>query len=151
MLSSWNGTTYSYSLDLNASGTSVNLTGYAYLSFRACQMTQHALNIDSDDDLTFSVRLEDGAGAMSDAIGIGVYGGGIQDTFQRIGSNFSECGATPGWASDFEVVRIRLTDFTHDNPSLDLSNIAAIRFDFGSDFGSSKGRIALDEIEITSD
>ncbi len=45
-----------------------------YLSFRACQISRHPNNIPLNEDLTFSVRLTDGAGSSS-TLNIGAYGG----------------------------------------------------------------------------
>ena len=48
---------------------------------------------------------------------------------------------------DARRVRLRLADFTVDN-DLDLSRIAAVRFDFGGELGSAHGRLALDDLEL---
>jgi hypothetical protein len=45
-------------------------------------------------------------------------------------------------------VRLRLTDFRSDGVAPDLGNIVAVRFDFGGAYGSPRGRIGLDEIEL---
>jgi hypothetical protein len=52
-----------------------------------------------------------------------------------------------GWQNEFVSVRIRLADFRVDS-DIDLSRIAAVRFDFGAEFGSARGRIGLDDIEL---
>ncbi len=49
---------------------------------------------------------------------------------------------------NFETVRIRLTDFLTNGTGLDLTDIAAVRFDFGSMNGSVRGRIGFDALEI---
>ncbi len=127
-----------------------DLTGFNCLSFRACQGTQHPLTISTLGDLTFNVVLRDGSGATS-TINIGAYGGGLEEPYQRIGTGFSACGPNPGWANQFETIRIRLTDFLNNGSGLDLSNIEAVRFEFGPSGGASVGRIGMDEIEITTE
>ena len=114
-----------------------------FLSFRACQGTRHFRTIAELANLTFSVTLRDSAQATS-TINLGVYGGGIEEPYQR--SDFS---AGVGWQNEFETIRIRLTDFTRNGTGLDLSDIEAIRLDFGSDFGSAQGRLGFDDLEVT--
>ena len=46
-------------------------------------------------------------------------------------------------------VRIRLTDFLNNGSGIDLTDIVAVRFDFGAAYGSERGRIGVDDIEIT--
>lgn len=121
-----------------------------YLSFRAAQVTQDMLTTMELADLTFTVTLRDQDGTTS-SIEIGAYGGGLEEPYQRVGTGFAFCGPNPGWSNEFETIRIRLTDFLHNGSGLDLTRIEAIRFEFGPTFGSSVGRIGLDEIEITTD
>jgi len=117
-----------------------------HLSFRACQGTRHPNTIAALGDLTFTVTLRDGSGTTS-SINIGAYAGGIEEPFQR-----TSCGSgPPGWANEFETIRIRVGDFTHNASGIDLGDIEAIRFEFGSAFGSGQGRIGLDDIKITRD
>ncbi len=113
------------------------------LMFRACQETRAADTIAELGDLTFTVSLRDGAGVTS-RIDIGAYGGGIEEPYQRSG-----CGMGVGWANEFESIRIRLRDFLHNGSGLDLADVVAVRFDFGPSFGSARGRIGLDDVEIT--
>jgi len=113
---------------------------YDYFSFRACQQTRHPYTVAELGDVTFTVTLRDGDGATS-SINIGAYGGGIEEPYQRSG----------GWMNEFETIRIRLADFLHNGSGLDLSNIAAVRLEFGTGYGSEQGRIGLDSVEITSD
>ncbi len=110
----------------------------AFLSFRAAQITRHPETLAETADLTFTAALEDADGDLS-TINVGVYGGGIEETYSRSG----------GWQNEMETIRIRLTDFTHNTPALDLSQIRAVRFNFGASAGSSRGRIAMDDIEVT--
>ncbi|MEO1007669.1 MAG: GC-type dockerin domain-anchored protein [Planctomycetota bacterium] len=116
-----------------------------HLSFRACQGTRHPNTTAELEDLTFTVSLIDGSGASS-AIHIGAYGGGIEEVYQRSGS-----GTGTGWQNEFETIRIRLTDFLAEGAGVDLSDVAAVRFDFGPSFGSDLGRLGLDEVEFTVD
>jgi len=122
-----------------------DFTDDRYLTFRACQATRHPNTVADDGDLVFSVSLVDGA-LVSSTIGIGAYGGGIEEPYQR-----TSCGSGAGWANEFEVIRIRLTDFLTNGSGLDLSDIIAIRFDFGPSHGAAVGRLGLDEIMISSD
>jgi hypothetical protein len=110
-----------------------------YLSFRACQGTQHPETTAELADLTFSVTLRDGGGTSS-TIDFAAYGGGIEEVYQRSG----------GWQNEFETVRIRITDFTHNGSGLDLADVVAVRFDFGSSSGSAQGRLGIDDVELSN-
>ncbi|MBT8485073.1 MAG: hypothetical protein HKO59_09670 [Phycisphaerales bacterium] len=114
------------------------------LSFRACQGTRHPNTTAVQEDLTFTVTLVDGSGTSS-SINIGAYGGGLEEPYQRVGD-----GSGVGWGNEFEVIRIRLADFLVNGSGLDLSDIEAVRFEFGPSFGSSVGRIGMDDIEVTN-
>ncbi len=120
-----------------------NLLSREYLSFRACQGTRHPDTVVELGDLTFTVTLRDGNGASS-SIGIGAYGGGVEEPYQRTGS-----GTGAGWQTEFETIRIRLTDFLANGSGLDLSRVAALVFEFGTPFGSNRGRIGLDDLQFT--
>lgn len=122
-----------------------NVLPYRYLSFRACQGTRHPLTVAELADLVFTVTLRDGAGTTS-TIDIAAYGGGIEEPYQRTGS-----GNGVGWQNEFETIRIRLADFLVDGTHLDLRDIVAVRFDFGPHFGSARGRLALDDVELVDD
>jgi len=125
-----------------------DLTDDTCLSFRACQGTQHPNTAAALEDLTFTVVLRDGSGTES-AINISAFGGGIEEPYQRVGTSYAYCGPNPGWYNDFETIRIRLTDFLNNDSGLDLSDIVAVRLNFGSSWGSAVGRLGLDEVEIT--
>lgn len=56
-----------------------------------------------------------------------------------------------GWQAEFETVRIRMTDFLNNGSDVDLGDLEEIRFEFGSNHGSARGRIAIDDVEVTSD
>jgi hypothetical protein len=113
-----------------------------FLSFRACQGTRHPQTVALDGPLSFTVTLRDALGVTS-AIDFGV-AGHLTRPYQRTG-----LGSGAGWANEFMTVRIRLTDFLTNGSGIDLSDIAAVRFDFGAAFGSARGRIGLDDIAVT--
>ncbi len=117
-----------------------NFADDLYLSFRGAQGTQHPYTLAELGDLTFTVTLRDGAGTTS-SINIGAYGGGLEQPYQRSG----------GWHNEMEINRIRTTDFLNNGSGLDLTDIVAVRFDFGPSWGSPEGRIVLDEVMLTND
>jgi hypothetical protein len=120
--------------------TQHDFTKYDHLSFRACQQTHHPQTIAELGDLNFTVTLRDTSGITS-SINFAAYGGGIEEVYQRSG----------GWQNEFEGIKIRLSDFLHNGVNLNLASIAAVRFQFGSPFGSSRGRIGLDDIAVTAE
>lgn len=117
-----------------------DFTQFRFLSFRAAQQSHHPNTVAELGDLTFTVTLRDGLGATS-SINIGAYGGGVEEPFQRQG----------GWHNEMETVRIRTTDFLENAPGINLANIVAVRFNVGPSFGSSKGRIVVDDLMLTND
>jgi hypothetical protein len=122
--------------------TQQDLSGFTYLSLRAAQGTRHPQTVALAGTLTFSVTLIDALGASS-SIDIGVYKGGVQRPYQRSGF-----GSGLGWQNEFEVIRIRLTDFLAEGSGVDLSQIATVRLSFGGDAGSLKGRLAIDDLML---
>ncbi len=130
-------------LEFALNGANRNFTGYEYVSFRGCQQTRHPLTTGELGDSTFTVTLRDGTGTTS-SINFGVYGGGLEEPYQRV-----NCGTGAGWNNEFETIRLRLGDFLNDGSGLDLSDVVAVRFDFGPSFGSANGRLGLDQIELT--
>lgn len=132
--------------DLSTAFSRPNLRDYGFLSFRAAQASRHPLTTLVLGDLTFSVTLEDDAGNQG-TINIGAYGGGIEEPYQR--NTDPPCGTGTGWNSEFETIRIRLTDFANNGTNVDLSAVRKVIFRFGPGFGSAQGRIGLDEIELT--
>jgi len=120
-----------------------DLTSFQYLSFRAAQGTRHPLTVQEVAGRTFMVSLYDRAGRGS-YISVGAYGGGIRAPYQRTG-----CGTGAGWGNEFETVRIRLSDFLNNGSGLDLSNVGTIFFLFGPSYGSSAGRLGMDDVEFT--
>jgi hypothetical protein len=115
--------------------------GHEFLSFRACQGTRHDETIGLNGPLTFTVTLRDGQGVTS-SINFGNYGS-ITRPYQRTG-----LGQRPGWANEFNTVRLRLTDFEADGSGIDLADIVAVRFEFGASYGSERGRIGIDDVEL---
>ncbi|MFI4882574.1 MAG: GC-type dockerin domain-anchored protein [Phycisphaerales bacterium JB064] len=115
-----------------------------FLSFRAAQGTRHPQTVAQLGDLNFTVSLRDGDGNTS-AINTGVYGGGVEEPYQRTGA-----GTGAGWQNEYETIRIRLADFLTNGSGLDLSNVEAVRFDFGPSFGSAQGRLGLDDLYVNN-
>jgi pimeloyl-ACP methyl ester carboxylesterase len=122
-----------------------DVSGYDHLSFRTCQGTRHPNTIAQLAPLTFNVTLVDGSGATS-TIHTGAYQAGASEPYQRTGA-----GTGTGWQNEYGTIRLRLTDFLAQNSGVDLSNVAAIRFEFAQGSGSTIGRLGLDEIEFTVD
>jgi len=121
-----------------------DVSGYRYLSFRACQTTRFPNTTAELDDLDFSVVVTDTSGRRG-AIRIGAYGGGIEEPYQR-----SLCGGGgKGWANEWETVRIPVDDFRSSGTGVDTSALVGVSFRFGGAAGSDFGRIGLDEIEFT--
>lgn len=131
--------------DLATATARPNLRDFAFLTFRAAQASRHTLTTAALGDLVFSVELEDEAGHTS-TIGIGAYGGGIEEPYQR--NSAPVCGTGVGWNSEYEVVRVRLTDFQNNGSGVDLGAVRKIAFRFGPSYGSAQGRIAIDDIEL---
>ena len=138
----FDGTDAEYVLELPEGPRDVR--PFTYLSLRAAQMTRHPFTTAVQEDLTFSLRLTDGEGRSS-TIGIGSYGGGIEEPYQRTG-----CGEGAGWGNEFETIRVRLTDFQHTGAKLDLSDLVSVGLHFGPGFGSAEGRLVLDDVQFES-
>lgn len=139
---------YELVYDMTTAVDRPDFADFAYLSFRAAQGSRHPLTSAVLEDLTFSVALEDADGTRS-WINIGAYGGGVEEPYQR-GNLSPPCGIGNGWNSEYETIRIRLTDFLNNGSAIDLSQVAKVVFGFGPSHGSSFGRIGLDEIELTT-
>lgn len=136
---------YELAYDLSTAAGRPDFVDYAFLSFRAAQGTRHPLTTAVLGDLTFSVALEDETGHQS-TINIGAYGGGVEEPYQR--NTGPVCGIGNGWNSEYEVTRIRLTDFLNNGSGIDLSRVRKVVFRFGPAYGSAQGRIAIDDIEL---
>ncbi len=132
-------------LEFAVAGAGRDATAFEFLSLRMCQQTRHPFTTAQLGDLTFTVTLKDGSGGSS-SINVGAYGGGVEEPYQRSG-----VGSGVGWQNEFETIRIRLTDFVTNGAALDLTDIAAVRLDFGGSFGSPQGRVGLDEVEFVLD
>lgn len=122
-----------------------DVSGYDHLAFRVCQGTRHPNTIAELAPVTFNVSLIDADGVRSE-IHIGAYGAGASEPYQRTGA-----GTGTGWQNEYNTIRLRLTDFLAQGSGIDLTRIAAIRFDFAQGEGSTIGRLGLDEIEFTLD
>lgn len=136
----WNGVDkfYEWTIPVDQRDFTDNL----FLSFRGAQGTQHPYTLAVLGDLTFKVTLRDGQGTpVSSSISIGAFGGGFEQPYQRSG----------GWHNEMETIRIRLTDFLNNGSGLDLTNIVAIRLDVGPAYGSSEGRIVIDDLMLSND
>jgi hypothetical protein len=133
----------SYFLEFAVPTAAMDMSDDAYLSFRACQGTRHPETDLLDGPVEFTVTLRDTGGTTS-SIRTGLYGD-ITRTYERTGS-----GSGAGWANEFSTVRLRLTDFLVDGSGLDLTGVEAVRFEFGAGFGSVRGRLGFDDLEIVS-
>jgi hypothetical protein len=116
-----------------------DMSRFTFISFRGAQGTRHPFSLDVLGDETFTVTLRDGNGVAA-SINIGAYGGGLEQPYQRSG----------GWHNEMERIRIRLVDFQTNSSGLDLSNIVAVRLNVGPSWGSNKGRIVIDELDLFS-
>jgi hypothetical protein len=139
----WNGGNSYYEWEVVPAAR--NFANYVYLSFRGAQGTRHPFTTAALGDLTFTVTLRDGSG-MTSSINIGACGGGLEEPYQRSGA-----GTGVGWHNEMEVIRIRPTDFLTNGSGLDLTDIEAVRFNFGLSWGSNEGRIVIDELMLTND
>ena len=142
------GAVFDYSAGMNRSvefeivAGSRDIRGYGHVSFRAAQGTRHPETVAHDDYHSFSVTLRDGAGTSS-TIHFGSWGR-LTPLFQRTGS-----GTGAGWANEYGTVRIPIASFETDGSGIDLSDVVAIRLEFGAAFGSDRGRISIDDLQLT--
>jgi hypothetical protein len=116
---------------------------HAFLSLRAAQGTRHPETAALAGPLSFTVSLRDEAGVTSSLALAQLVT--IPAPYARDGF-----GAGVGWQNEFVSVRIRLADFLVGS-ALDLSRIEAVRFDFGARFGSSRGRLGIDDLELVGE
>jgi hypothetical protein len=110
------------------------------LSLRGAQGTQHPNTLANAGDLTFTVTLRDSGGTTS-SISSGAFGGGFEAPYARSG----------GWHNEMETVRIRLTDFLNNGSGLNLGDVVAVRLNVGPSWGSSQGRIVVDDLVLSND
>jgi hypothetical protein len=134
----WTDADHFYEWTVPAGGN--DFTAFKFLSFRGAQGTRHPNTVAELGDLTFTVTIRDGMGVASH-INIGAYGGGIEEPYQR----------DSGWHNEMETVRLRTTDFANNASGINLNNIVAVRLDVGPSFGSSKGRLVVDDLMLTND
>lgn len=130
------------SIDFTVVPAQRDFSGDQYLSLRAAQGTRHPQTVALNGTLTFTVTLIDENGKSS-SINIGAYKGGVQRPYQR-----TSYGTGAGWQNEYEVIRVRLSDFLADGTGLDLSKIATVRLQFGAGAGSTQGRLAIDDLMI---
>jgi hypothetical protein len=112
---------------------------------RAAQGTRHPNTVSLAGTAVFLVTLTDQNG-VSSTINIGAYKGGVQRPYQRTGF-----GTGAGWQNEYEVIRIRLTDFLTGGSALDLSKIVSVRLGFGENGASAQGRLGIDDIYLDRD
>jgi hypothetical protein len=115
-----------------------------FFSMRAAQGTRHPETVALNGPLFFTVELRDAAGHTG-AIRTQAYGG-IKRPYQRGGY-----GTGLGWFNEWSTMRIRLADFENDNTQLDLAHVVSVTLKFGSASGSARGRLAVDQIELTNE
>lgn len=117
-----------------------DFTEHEFLSMRVAQGTRHPETVALGGPLTFTVTLRDRAGTTSSiALADGAH---VAPPYARDGF-----GAGVGWQSEFVTVRLRLAEFAVGS-AIDLADIAAVRLEFGGEFGSARGRVALDDLEL---
>ncbi|MBM4112808.1 MAG: hypothetical protein FJ253_05445, partial [Phycisphaerae bacterium] len=104
----------------------------AALSFRAGQGTRHPNGTAADSTLVVTLVDLDG---LESSISTGPLGQGSGRTYQRTGF-----GTGAGWQNEIQTIRLRLDDFRRHGTPIDLSNIAAVRFEFGEPGESAAGR-----------
>ena len=73
----------------------------------------------------------------------------MEEPYQRTNCDFFN--GVAGWQDEFEVIRIRLTDFQEAMPAFLMDDLSRLRFDFGATYGSDQGRIVIDDIRLSSD
>jgi len=112
-----------------------------WVSLRACQGTRHPNTVALGDLLSFTVTLVDGSGVES-SIDYGQVAR-LTEPYAR-----DDAGQGTGWVNEFQTVRIRVADFGADGHALDLSDIATLRLDFGPSYGSARGRVGIDDLEV---
>jgi hypothetical protein len=117
-----------------------NFAAWKYVSLRGAQGTQHPYTLATNGILTFTITLRDGGGNTS-SINSGAYGGGFGMPYARNG----------GWHNEMRRIRMRTTDFLANGSGLDLTNVVAVRLNFGPSWGTNQGRIVIDELMLDDD
>jgi hypothetical protein len=117
-----------------------DFSAWKYLGLRGAQGTQHPYTLENNGILTFTITLRDGLGRES-SISTGAYGGGFGMPYARQG----------GWHNEMRRIRMRTTDFRTNGNQINLSNIVAVRLNFGPSWGTPEGRIVIDEMMLDND
>ena len=119
-----------------------DFTASEFLSLRAAQGTRHPRTVALAGPAQFTVTLVDGTGRAS-SLAIAAAGAVVRRPYQRTGY-----GTGAGWQNEFAAVRLRIADFAAGGREIDLSDIVAVRLEFGGGAGSSEGRLAIDDLRI---
>jgi dienelactone hydrolase len=117
-----------------------DFTAHAELSLRVAQGTRHPETVALAGPLSFTLTLRDQAG-VSSSIALAELAA-VPPPYARDGF-----GAGVGWQNEFTTIRVRIAELAVDS-AIDLSRIEAVRLEFGASFGSPRGRIGLDDIEL---
>ena len=117
-----------------------DFSAWKYLGVRGAQGTQHPYTLATNGILTFTITLRDADGNTS-SINTGAYGGGFGMPYNRQG----------GWHNEMRRIRIRIEDFLTNGSQIDLSEIVAVRLNFGPSWGTPQGRIVIDEMMLDND
>ncbi len=105
-------------------------------AFRACQRSHHIETVRNGGPLSFTVSLRDRQGQTA-RLSTAPYGQ-IHPPYERAG----------GWANEFVTLRIPLADFRAVEPTLELGELAGVRFEFGSESGCERGALGIDDLEF---
>ncbi|MCE2883155.1 MAG: hypothetical protein LW636_12485 [Planctomycetaceae bacterium] len=116
----------------------------AFVTLRAAQGTRHPNTTAQLADLTFTVVLVDELGAES-AVSIGAFAGGVEEPYQRAGFPTT---TIVGWQNAMEAIRVPLSAFTANGRTIDISRVASVSLRFGSGFGSTTGRLVIDDLQV---
>ncbi|MFN0059610.1 MAG: chlorophyllase/cutinase-like alpha/beta fold protein [Planctomycetota bacterium] len=115
-----------------------------FLRWRAAQGSRHPETVGLAGEVDFTVTLRDGFGVTS-SINFASFAS-VTRPYQRTGS-----GTGAGWGNEFCSVRCRVADFEANGSGIDLSQVVAVRFEFGDAFGSARGRLSLDDVYLSAD
>jgi len=120
-----------------------DVSSFGELAFMLAQASRHPNTVALDAKVRFIVRIEDENG-VSTSLRVDAYGDGLGEAYAR-----GSCGTGTGWAAEFESFRVPLVDFTRNGSALDLTRIRFVEFLFGTNNGSTQGRLAIDQIEFS--
>ncbi len=118
-------------------------TAQSHLSVRMAQGPRHTYTVTLAGPCDVAFRLVDSSGEVA-ALSIAAYGQGVQRPYLRTGY-----GTGAGWQSEMEVFRLPLSDFTEQNPDLDLSALVAVELFTGPSLGANVGRLQIDDLLFT--